>query len=875
MVGSSDELPVMSILLVDDQPANLLVLEAVLEPLGQRLVRASSGEEALSRLLAEDFAVILLDVMMPGLDGLATAALIRGRKHGRSIPIILMTAGDTPAFEGYSHGAVDFMRKPLEAGVVRAKVEVFLELFRARQLTQRHAAQMEAQEREAAARTAALLNASLDAVIGMDHDGRINEFNASAEAMFGYTRQAAMGSSLAELLIPPASREAHRRGLGSYLATGKTQVLDRRLELDALRSDGTRFPIELAIRRVATAGPASFLAYARDLTSRKQIERAQTFLAEASEVLAASLDYEATLEAVAQLAIAHIADWCVVEIAGDAPDAPSQLAIAHVDPAKVALATELRRRYPPDPSAPAGVAHVIRTGQAELYEDVPEALVEQRASDAEHLNILRALQLRSVMIVPIIVGSQAVGAISFIAAESRRRYGPTDLGVAEELARRAATAIERARLYRATQAAEQRARFLAEATEVLGSTLDYNATLERVVRLAVPVVADSAALYRLTPEKRFVLTTLAACDEQTEALMRELDALLPLALDDDRMLARVVRSGRAELLAEIPRPVHDSWTPTSRANELAQQLQFRSYMAIPLLARGRPFGALALTTLRTGRRLGGDDLALAEELARRAGLAIENAELYQQSRQANREKDEFLATVSHELRTPLTAILGWLHLLRDGSSQQVSRGLAAIERNASAQARIVDDLLDVSRIVTDQLRLQLGPVDLASVTSSAIETVRPLATAKGIQLTASIAPDLGSLLGDAERLQQVAWNLLANAVKFTDDGGQVSLVVERQGSSVALRVQDTGKGIAPEFLPQLFQRFRQADNTSTRAHRGLGLGLAIVRHLVEAHEGSVRAESAGEGKGATFTVVLPIRPLPLPDAPYAGATPAN
>jgi PAS domain S-box-containing protein len=857
--GATDGRSVASILLVDDHPANLLVLETILAPLGQRTVRAASGEEALACLMEEEFAVVLLDIMMPGIDGLRTAELVRAQLHGRDVPIILMTAGETPALQGYEHGAVDVLRKPLDRDVVRAKVAVFVELFRAREEIRRQAARLEAQERRADARTAALLNASLDAIVGMDHLGSITEFNAAAEQMFGRRRKDVLGASLADLLIPPAQREAHRRGLSRYLETGDGRVLDTRIEVGALRADGSEFPIQLAIRRVATPGPPTFLAYAGDLSARKQAESARAFLAQASEAFAASLDYEATLQTVVRLAVPQVADWCGVEIVEDGSAETLQLAVAHVDPAKVMLAQELRRRYPPDPNATQGVPNVLRTGISELYAELPEALVEQGARDAEHYRILRELGLRSAMIVPITRLGRTLGAITFVLAESARRYGPVDLATAEDLARRAAMAIENARLYRSTQLAEARNRFLAEATAALASSLDYATTLEQVARLAVPTIADLAGVYRLEADGSIRLAALVSSDAAYEAMGHELDALLPLRVEQERLLPRVVRSGRAEMLSHVPSALRESWSPTSRAAELVEQLAMGSYMAVPLVVRGQVLGAIALTMSKSARVFKADDLALAEELARRAGLAIQNAQLYREAQEANRLKDEFLATVSHELRTPLTAILGWIHLLRTGRPGQVSRAIDTIERNAHAQARIVEDILDVSRIVTGKLGLELQPVNLAAIVEAAIDTVRPTAESKGLEIVTWLEPLAGETAGDPARLQQVLWNLLSNAIKFTPRGGRVEVRLAREAAHLVMRVSDTGQGIRPDFLPYVFERFRQADSTPTRAHGGLGLGLAIVRHLVELHGGHVTAESQGEGQGATFTVMLPIR----------------
>jgi len=231
-----------------------------------------------------------------------------------------------------------------------------------------------------------------------------------------------------------------------------------------------------------------------------------------------------------------------------------------------------------------------------------------------------------------------------------------------------------------------------------------------------------------------------------------------------------------------------------------------------------------------------------------------------ESERLGRIKDEFLANLSHEIRTPLNAILGWSQLLKPGITNDADlvEGLEVITRNARTQARLIDDLLDMSRIISGKMRLEVQRVDLAAVIDAAIESVKPAADAKGMKLQKVIDPIAGPVSGDPNRLQQVVWNLLMNAIKFTSRGGRVQVVVERVNSHVELSVSDTGKGIAADFLPHVFERFSQADNSSRRGYAGLGLGLAIVKSLAELHGGSVRVKSGGEGNGTTFIVSLPI-----------------
>ena len=227
---------------------------------------------------------------------------------------------------------------------------------------------------------------------------------------------------------------------------------------------------------------------------------------------------------------------------------------------------------------------------------------------------------------------------------------------------------------------------------------------------------------------------------------------------------------------------------------------------------------------------------------------------------ANRMKDEFLATLSHELRTPLTSLLGWSSVLREAKRDEkvLNQGLEAIDRNARVQAQLIDDLLDVSRIVSGKLNLDVRPLDISSVTRAAINVVQPAADAKNIKLDYSAEPGLGAISADSARLHQIVWNLLSNAVKFTPQGGQIAIRLEHEGPHAKITVRDTGQGIDAEFLPRVFDRFRQADSSTTRSFGGVGLGLAIVRHLVELHGGTVSAESEGVGKGATFTATFPL-----------------
>jgi len=272
-------------------------------------------------------------------------------------------------------------------------------------------------------------------------------------------------------------------------------------------------------------------------------------------------------------------------------------------------------------------------------------------------------------------------------------------------------------------------------------------------------------------------------------------------------------------------------------------------------ARGKMLGVIVVFHDITQRRQTERELERLLQSERRARSEAETAD---------RLKDEFLATVSHELRTPLSAILGWSAMLNLGKLDEATakKGLKIIERNANAQAEIIRDILDVSRIISGKLRIDSRPVQLAPIITSAVDTLKLASTAKGISLVVSIDPDAGFVAGDPDRLQQIVWNLLSNAIKFTPQNGEIKVALQQVDSHLELSVRDSGIGIEQDFLPHVFERFRQADSSTTRAYGGLGLGLAIVRHLVELHGGTVAAHSEGKGKGATFTVKFPIMTVP-------------
>lgn len=425
--------------------------------------------------------------------------------------------------------------------------------------------------------------------------------------------------------------------------------------------------------------------------------------------------------------------------------------------------------------------------------------------------------------------------------------------------------------------AEESLLFSAEASRVLASSLDYETTLSNVARLAVPRLADWCVVHILEEEGSFQQLAAAHQDASKLEMLRELNRLYPSGLETAHGYRRVVRTGNPELIEVVTDSLLAAVAQDEKHLELLRQLGLKSTLCVPLLARGRVLGAITFATAESGRAYDSTSLALAEDLARRASNAVDNARLYQEAQRANRTKEEFLATLSHELRTPLTPILGWVHMIRSGMLKDgdFEHALSVVEKNSQSLTRLINDLLDMSAILSGKMRIEQLPVSLNEVIKEACETVGQLAKMRGIKLEAVVhEDDIVLIQGDRTRLVQIFWNILSNAVKFSEDGGRVRVACEASQSVARVIVEDEGLGIAREFLPEVFERFRQADSSKTRTHGGLGLGLALVKSFVEAHGGSVTAESAGAGRGSRFTVSLPRLVLPVKDEEKA-LTPAE
>ena len=655
----------------------------------------------------------------------------------------------------------------------------------------------EAALRESERRYRELFENANDMVYTLDLDGNLTAINATGERITGYSRDELLGTPIAALAKPDALvriQQMYERKLKGERLTT--------YELEITAKDGRSLVLEISSRLILEeAKPVGIQGIARDVTRRKEAEEAVRLSEERYRTLVDGAQQLIWLNNPEGHNIYVNRRWR--EYTG--LDAPVQRDVDWYT-----------LTHPDD------IATVRRVRTRGLSAEEPyECEFRIRRSDGVYRwHLLRTVPMRG-------------------ADGSLIQW----LGTGTDI--------------HSIKLAEESERFLAESSATLTSLLDYQLTLDRLAHLVVAWLADWCIIDMLEDADLRPLA-IAHRNPETEPQLRDMRSRCPVTNEKPSLVREVVSTGEAVLVSEVPGAPLDFYGD-SRLQAIAE-LSPHSGMVVPLIARGRVLGVISMATLASNRSYTETDLALARDLARRAALAIDNARLYREAQEANRLKDEFLATVSHELRTPLNAIMGWAEMLRADRLDDELKPQAheIIVRNARLQAQIIEDILDVSRIITGKLRIEVKPVDLVAVVTTVIEAVRPGAQAKHIALDVGFDGTARVVSGDASRLQQVVWNLLSNAIKFTRENGHVSIHLGREGANALVTVKDDGCGIEPDFLPHVFDRFRQADSSYTRQHGGLGLGLAIVRHLLEIHGGSVTAESAGSGRGSTFTIILPL-----------------
>jgi PAS domain S-box-containing protein len=644
-----------------------------------------------------------------------------------------------------------------------------------------------------------VVESSEDAIVSKNLDGIIQSWNRAAERMFGYTADEAVGRSIR--MIIPADRQAEEDLVIGRIRAGQSVS---HFETLRQRKDGVLIPISLSVSPVYDDAGRLIGAskIARDISDRKSAETTSRRLAAVIE----SSDDAIITKSLNSI----ITSWN--------PAAERIFGYTEAE----AVGQSVRMLIPED-----------------LQQEEDTVLAKIRAGEMiDHYETVRRRKDGTLI------------SISLTVSPIRNDAG--EVVGASKIAR---DITERSRLLALAREQSEITEKLAEVGAAVAASFDRDAIIQRVTDTATALTHAEfgAFLYNVRDAQSRdpgMLYTLSAASKEAF-----------VALPPPRANEVFESAFAGESTLRVDDVTQDRrYQATEPVFGMPSGLAVRSYLAVPVKgASGNVLGGLFFGHTQAGAFTDQHQRA-AEGIATWASVALENARLYVEARNANRMKDEFLAVLSHELRTPLNAIVGYARLLRGGilSGDKAARGLETLERNAAWLTQIVEDVLDVSRIVAGKIRLDVQPVELPLIVDNAVATVQPAADAKGVRVQTIVDPRVGPVSGDPDRLQQVVWNLLTNAVKFTPKEGRVQVRLERVDSHVEIVVSDTGIGISADFLPYVFDRFRQAEGGTTRPTGGLGLGLAIVRHIVEMHGGTVNASSPGEGSGATFRVRLPL-----------------
>jgi signal transduction histidine kinase/ActR/RegA family two-component response regulator len=513
--------------------------------------------------------------------------------------------------------------------------------------------------------------------------------------------------------------------------------------------------------------------------------------------------------------------------------------------------------------------HVMGEGKAILCLDV---LSDRRFHASRSA---QAAQIRTLMVVPLWDHERrSTGILQIDARDVQAPFSPEDLDLLVAVAGPVSVAVDNARLLAEARREKRRLEILAEAGPLLAASFDYEMALGRLAGLIVPRLAELCLIDLKAEDGAIKRLAAVHADPVEQLLVDDLCRRFPPEVDGPEPEMRVLRTGKPEVDNEAADSMLESAALELEHLAIVRKLDFRSYMIVPLVARGQPLGVLSLIGTKPDRWYGPADLALAEELARCAALAVDNARLYHESQNANRAKDRFLAMLSHELRTPLTPVLVAVSDLLDEWSDDTLRlhpTLKMIRRNVELEARLIDDLLDISRIERERLRLVLEVIDVHEAVLQAVDVCRAQTLVSDLEIKLELTASAHHVRADFARIMQITWNLIHNAAKFTPTGGILTIRTRNvQGDKfetmLVLEFQDTGLGIEPEVLPRIFEAFEQGQRDLPGRTGGLGLGLAISRSLAEAHGGSLTATSSGRGQGSTFQLTLASVPAPGPAA---------
>lgn len=903
---------IIKILIVEDDEVDRMAVRRALKTASIPVeitvaIDCKSAMEAIATPNQQDFDCALLDYRLPDGDGLTLVREIRNT--GSKIPLIVLTGqGDEElAVELMKSGASDYLPKSkLSPETLGRSLRNAVRLYRAETEAQKATQRL----RDSEERYRLVLEGSNDGIWDWDLVTHEIYCNDRLYEIIGLSpKEVTINYDLLCQLLHPEDRLKTSHALADHLQDNVELDVEFRL----LHTSGEyRYCIARGKAwRDASGRPYRISGIVNDTTERKRAEEALRFLAEASASLAASLDWEKTLETLAKVSVPFLADLCVVDIIESGT--VRRMGIADADPTKEEQVRLLHERYPPHLNSSHPAMKVMRTGLTEVVHEIPDQLLVELTQDAEHLQIVREMNFKSYMILPLLVRGRILGAISFVSTQKERRYGSPQLAVAEELVRRAALSIENGQLYRETQQKsenlrqaiiilgeqQQQLRTLQQLTNLLNQRLtDLPGLLREIVGAVLGAIAPAEFCLIMLNNPKFKGMLLTVSDGVGVEKLRTENAFSP----PDGLLSEVFLTGKSQLI--------------EGSNDQSQDLEGAPAaiyaVAIESVQGGR-LGVLAIGNWQEAGAFDDEDKLLLVAVAEQAAIAIDNArmikaleeqeerlekqnemlgaqnqELENQRKQlelqnlqlleAARLKTQFLATMSHELRTPMNAVIGFSQLLlRPSNSSLTPKQADMMERilsNGKHLLTLIDDILDLSKIETGRLELKLETLNVVVLVRATTEEVRSLAQERRLQLHFQADIQNPSIINDSLRLRQIMVNLLSNAIKFTETGSVEVEVKEISPDQLMISVKDTGIGISQHDLKSIFEEFWQIDQTLAKKYAGTGLGLAITKSLVQLMQGKITVESQ-LGQGSTFRVLLPRQVKPSPQAANATAKFSN
>lgn len=878
----------IKILLVEDDEVDRMAVSRALKTtaLSADIVAAIDCQSAIAILNQQRFDCVLMDYRLPDGDGLQLVQQIRDL--GLKLPLIVLTGqGDEQiAVQLMKLGASDYLPKSkLAPEMLTRSLRNAVRIYRA----ETEAAQATERLRESEERYRLVLEGSNDGIWDWDlvthHiycNDRLYEITglSSAKVKANY--------DLFCRLLHPEDRLRISQAVGQHLQNNTELDVEFRLlhtsgEYRYCTARGKAW-------RDDNGRPFRMSGIVSDVTERKHAEDSIRFLAEASSLLSASLNYEKTLETLAQLTVPFLADLCVVDIVEE--DTVRRMGIAYAGTGS-AEQVRLFLREPPQLNGQHPAMKVVRSGVPILIPEVTDQMLVEAASDQAQLEFLRKMQLQSGIVVPLLVRGRTLGAISLLSTKSDRRYGATHLALAEELARRAVLSVENGQLYQETQKTSDN---LHQAILILGEQQQQLRTLQQLTNLLNQRLTDLPGLLRemvgavaqAIPDAQFCFIMLN--NPQASGLVLTVTA----GIGTDKLPLDKAFTPNQGWLSEVFSTGESQLIPANRFDTLSLEVVPQAIYAVAIeSAQAGRLGVLAVGNWENKSAFDQEDRFLLVAVGEQAAIAINNARMInaleeQESRleeqnetlftqnleletgrrqlqlqnlqllEAARLKSQFLATMSHELRTPMNSIIGFSQLLLRPQSSLTPKQIDMMERilnNGKNLLILIDEILDLSKIEAGRLDLKIEAFDLVALVNSTIEELRCLADEKNLALQVNIDLQNPNTRNDSFRLRQILVNLLSNAIKFTERGAVIMEVKEAEPEQLIFIVKDTGIGIAPDDLKYIFEEFHQVDQSLTKKYQGTGLGLAITKSLVKLMKGKISVESQ-LGQGATFCLEL-------------------